>query len=111
MPPRKKTKSCPSCGGKFVKGRIVNRVLLAGIVRQRVCQACAKLAVPVLATDAPAHCMSCGTNLARFCHGCVGKALEDVHGKNVVKMLAIKATRVNMIKASAKAKKEEIDAE
>ena len=75
-----KKQACPSCGLAFLKGRYVWRLLGDGPVRQRVCQPCAALAVPVLASDAQARCEGCGTNLARFCHGCIGKVWSAATG-------------------------------
>ena len=66
-----KRRPCPSCGMAFQKGRIVLRLVGTTGSRQRVCQACAALAVPVLASDAQSLCENCGSNLARVCMGCV----------------------------------------
>jgi len=87
-----KKKPCPSCGLAFIKGRFVWRLLGEGAVRQRVCQGCAALAVPVLASDAAARCQQCGTNLARYCSGCIGDVMERATGKKMVEMLATIAT-------------------
>lgn len=76
----KKRKPCPSCGSPFQVGKIVYRMLPEGPVRQRVCQPCASLAVPILASDTPARCEDCGTALARFCGGCVAKILAKGRG-------------------------------
>lgn len=80
--PRKR-RPCPCCGGAFQVGSIVWRLLPEGPARQRVCQRCATLAIPVLATDAPARCEDCGTQLARFCGGCVAKLLAKASGEGV----------------------------
>ncbi len=80
MAAAKKRKPCPSCGGMFQRGRIVHRVLLTGLVRQRVCQKCAGLAVPLLASDATSRCLQCGTELAAFCHGCIAKVVDESIG-------------------------------
>lgn len=66
-----KKRSCPSCGTKFIRGKVVLRITTDGAVRQRVCQSCAKLASLVLASDAPSRCENCGTNLATVCKGCI----------------------------------------
>lgn len=89
-PTKKPTKKrpCPSCGLAFIKGRYVWRVLGDGPVRQRVCQGCAALAVPILASDAAARCQQCGKNLARYCPGCITEVFEASHGKGMVEMLA-----------------------
>ena len=69
-----KRRPCPSCGMAFQKGRIVLRLVGTTGSRQRVCQSCAALAVPVLASDAQTLCEVCGVNLARICGGCVADA-------------------------------------
>ena len=69
-----KRRPCPSCGLPFQKGRIVLRLVGSTGTRQRVCQSCAALAVPVLASDAQTLCEMCGDNLARICKGCVADA-------------------------------------
>lgn len=84
MAARKKRKACPSCGSPFQVGKIVYRAMPEGFVRQRVCQPCAGLAVPVLASDTPARCEECGTVLARFCGGCVAKILAKSRGVRVL---------------------------
>ena len=66
-----KRRPCPACGMAFQKGRMVLRLVGTTGTRTRVCQTCAALAVPVLASDAQALCENCGTNLARVCKGCV----------------------------------------
>jgi hypothetical protein len=66
-----KRRPCPSCGLAFQKGRIVLRLVGTTGVRQRVCQTCAGLAVPVLASDAQTLCEVCGVGLARVCKGCI----------------------------------------
>jgi len=84
----KKKRPCPCCGRTFLKGRYVVRLLDSGAVRQRVCGRCADRAVPVLASDAPARCEQCGTNLARFCGGCIGRVIDAQTGLNVAQALA-----------------------
>ncbi len=69
-----KRRPCPSCGMAFQKGRIVLRLVGTTGSRQRVCQSCAALAVPVLASDAQTLCEVCGDNLARICGSCVADA-------------------------------------
>ena len=76
MKTRKKTKACPSCGCAFRKGRIVLRITAEGQRRQRVCQGCAALAVPVLAQDGRSLCDRCGRRTARWCTGCAGEAIR-----------------------------------
>lgn len=95
MAVRKKRSTCPSCGAAFQRGRMVWRVTLAGVTRQRVCQTCAAAAVPVLAADAPARCQSKGcTNLAHFCRGCIGRAIEQSTGVDLLPALGnLKAKR------------------
>jgi len=88
MARRKKTRACPSCGANFRKGKIVLRLTLAGSLRQTVCQSCANLATPVLASDAPNRCENCGRNHARFCAGCVGKVIDQQLGLKVAEALA-----------------------
>lgn len=99
-----KRTACPSCGLNFIKGRYVWRILGDGPVRQRVCQSCAALAVPVLASDAPNRCQACGKNLARFCHGCVAKELEAVQGATVIQRL-VERSKAKTKEAKARKKK------
>ena len=88
MTRKAKTRACPSCGLGFLKGKYVWRLLGNGPVRQTVCQSCAKLAVPVLASDAQARCEACGDNLAVFCRGCIGSIIERQTGHGIVEALA-----------------------
>ena len=81
---RANRKACLSCGKKVQRGAYVWRVLQTGPVRQRVCKSCAGKAVPLLASDAPAHCIQCGLALAQFCHGCVGRVLRDAGFKPTI---------------------------
>jgi hypothetical protein len=92
---------CPACGLSFIKGRMVVRLIGTEAVRQRVCKTCAALAVPVLASDAQARCQECGKNLARYCGGCVGKAMEVATGKSYPDAMAAAA-----IAKGAKTRKE-----
>lgn len=75
-----KRRPCPSCGAGFQVGKIVWRMMPDGPQRQRVCQPCASLAIPVLASDTPCRCEQCGKQLARFCAGCVAKLVESGRG-------------------------------
>lgn len=79
----KKRRPCPSCGAAFQVGAIVWRMLPSGPQRQRVCQRCAALALPVLAVDAPCRCEECGEQLARFCGGCVARVISRATGRGV----------------------------
>lgn len=90
---RAKKKPCPVCGLPFLKGRIVLRLMDTGAVKQRVCQQCAKLATPVLATEAKARCEVCGKNLARACYGCIGAVIDKQRSVNVAPALAKQAAR------------------
>jgi hypothetical protein len=80
--PRKRRK-CPSCGGGFHIGHVVHRVLPSGVVRQTVCKRCITLAIPVLATDAPALCECCSRNLAVVCKGCITSSMQKLSGLNI----------------------------
>ena len=87
-----KRRPCPSCGMAFQKGKIVLRLVGTTGTRQRVCQSCAALAVPVLASDAQTLCEVCGTNLARICKGCVADAAPGL-----VASIYRKATRAKKV--------------
>lgn len=91
-----KRRPCPVCGSRFQVGKIVWRLLPDGPQRQRVCQPCASLAVPVLATDTPARCEECGTQLARYCAGCVAKLISKSKGVRTL----VEAARVSKGKPS-----------
>lgn len=54
------------------------RLTVDGATRQRVCKACAGLAVPVLATERPNVCECCGKGLARVCVACVARTVQNV---------------------------------
>ena len=69
------------------------RILAGGTVRQRVCQSCAALAVPVLASDAPARCEHCKSALARFCGGCIAHVITKTTGVDLVRELARSSTK------------------
>lgn len=90
-----KRRPCPSCGLAFQKGRIVLRLVGTTGTRQRVCQTCAALAVPVLASDAQSLCENCGSNLARVCMGCVAAVapgfINSIGYKKAARSKAIKA--------------------
>ena len=101
MANRRKRTACPSCGAKFQRGKYVWRLLPDGPTRQRVCQTCAGYAVPILASDAPAHCEVCGTSLARFCGGCIGEVMEAQTGQSITAALVARG------KAAAKRKRAE----
>lgn len=76
---RKKRRPCPACGVPFQAGKLVYRVTPEGVVRQRVCNGCYSLTIPVLATD-KVLCEDCGKGLARFCGGCVAKIIAKGQG-------------------------------
>lgn len=70
-----RSKKCPSCGGKIVRG---TQVLLATSPAQRVvvCAGCAARAVLVLAPQQQhTVCEQCGDEPARFGRRCVAQQL------------------------------------
>ena len=79
-----KRRNCPACGLLFSKGKIVLRLVGHKGIRQRVCQACASLAVPVLASDAQTLCEICGDNLARVCKSCIVQSFQSTTGLRMV---------------------------
>ncbi len=93
---RLKGRICPGCGTSYTKGAIVYRQDGKGrLVGTRVCQGCEGRAVRVLVSDAPAHCIECGENLACFCRGCVGK-LVDKGQRNLAALAAMGGKRVKI---------------
>ena len=79
-----KRRPCPSCGASFQRGKIVMRIVVGTAARVRVCQKCAALATPVLASDAPAVCRMCNSNPAAVCTGCLASALSRENQANLL---------------------------
>lgn len=93
MKRRPKRRPCPSCGLAFQKGARVLRIGPSGACYERVCQRCAALAVPVLASDAPAMCEVCSKNRASICKGCIGDYIEKASREHATVAGMVKAAR------------------
>jgi len=79
-----KRRPCPSCGASFQRGKVVMRLVVGTAARVIVCQKCAALATPVLASDAPAVCQMCHSNLAAVCRPCLSSALSRENQANML---------------------------